>query len=213
MAICHAAHVFSSDVEKTEKIEKTFRFKDPKSKNLLIVDNVFGSIEVAGYNGEDVVVKAEKIIRAKSDTKMEEAQEQVYLDIAEEDTLIELYVDGPFRDHNGHRRSRGWWGFERSEWEVCFNFQIKVPVETHLEISTVNDGEIHVRKITGDYRIHNVNGGIGMDEIGGSGDVYTVNGGGESIRFAQRQGKALFSAETLSRFLSEDIQRRGIHGF
>jgi hypothetical protein len=176
MAICHAAHVFSSDVEKTEKIEKTFRFKDPKSKNLLIVDNVFGSIEVAGYNGEDVVVKAEKIIRAKSDTKMEEAQEQVYLDIAEEDTLIELYVDGPFRDHNGHRRSRGWWGFERSEWEVCFNFQIKVPVKTHLEISTVNGGEIHVMKITGDYRIHNVNGGIGMDEIGGSGDVYTVNG-------------------------------------
>ncbi|MFH1940509.1 MAG: hypothetical protein ABIL68_00265 [bacterium] len=176
VAMYHATNAFSADVVKTEKIEKTFRFKDPKGKNLLVVDNVFGSIEVTGYNGEDVVVKAEKIIRAKSDRKVEEAQEEVYLDIAEEDDLIELYVDGPFRDHNGRGRSRSWRGFERSGWEVCFNFQIKVPVGTHLEISTVNDGEISVTKIDGDYEIHNVNGGIMMDEIGGSGDVYTVNG-------------------------------------
>lgn len=169
-----AGSTLAGDVEKTEKIEKTLRFKDPKAKNLLIVDNVFGSITVTGYDGDEVLVKAEKTIHAKSDKKVEEAREEVYLDIAEEDDLIELYVDGPFRDSG--RRSRRWRGFQRSGWEVHFNFEIKAPKATHLEIKTVNDGEISVSRIDGDYEIKNVNGGIEMDQIGGSGEVYAVNG-------------------------------------
>ena len=166
--------VLAGDVEKTEKIEKTFRFKDPKGKNLLIVDNVFGDITVTGYNGQEIRMIAEKRIRAHSQDKAEEAQEEVYLDIAEEDDLIELYVDGPFRDSG--RRRRHWRGFRRSGWEVEYDFTIQVPQGTHLELKTVNDGEITVSKIDGDYDVANVNGGIEMDKIGGSGEAYTVNG-------------------------------------
>ena len=169
-----AGLIRARDVEKTEKIEKSFRFTDVKGKNLLIVDNVFGSIKVTGYDGDEVFVKAVKTIHAKSDEEVEEAREEVYLDITEEGDLIELYVDGPFRDSG--RRSRRWRGFWRSGWEVHFDFEIKVPKATLLEVKTVNDGEITVSRIDGDYEVHNVNGGISMEQIEGSGEVYTVNG-------------------------------------
>ena len=171
-----AGSILARDVEKVDKIDRTLRFKNPKGKNLLVVDNVFGSIKVTGYDGDDVIVKVDKIIRARSEDKIEDAREEVYLDITEEDDMIELYVDGPFRDHSGRRRSRRWRGFRHSGWEVHFEFEIKVPKNTHLEVSTVNDGELFVIGIDGDYDVHNVNGGIEMDKIGGSGEVYTVNG-------------------------------------
>lgn len=162
------------DIEKSRKIEKTYRFKNPNAKNIVIVDNVFGSVTVTGYNGQDVQVIARKTIKAKSDEKYNEGDERIYLDIAEEDALLELYVDGPFRNHG--RRSRGWRGYRREGYSVQFDFEVRVPRNTHIEVRTVNDGEISIKEIDGDYEVHNVNGGIEMNKIGGSGDVYTVNG-------------------------------------
>jgi hypothetical protein len=167
--------LLARDVEKTEKIEKSLRFGDVKGKNRLIVDNVFGSVQVTGYDGDEVLVKAVKTIHAKSEDDVEEAREEVYLDITHEEDMIELYVDGPFRD-SGHHRSRRWRGYRHSGWEVHFDFEIKVPKSTLLEVKTVNDGEISVSRIESDYEVRNVNGGISMEQIGGSGEVYTVNG-------------------------------------
>ena len=166
--------VHSATIEKTEKIEKIFRFKDPKGKNLLVVDNVYGSITVTGYEGSEIRIAVDQHIRAQTDERIEEAKEEVYLDIAEEDDFIELYVDGPFRDHN--HRSRGWRRYRRERYHVYFVFDIKLPKNTDLELSTVNDGEIVVTNMDGNYNIKNVNGSIEMDKIGGSGDVYTING-------------------------------------
>ena len=166
--------VHASTIEKTEKIEKVFHFKNPKGKNLLVVDNVYGSITVTGYEGSEIRVAVDQHIRAKTDERIEEAKEDIYLDIVEEGDFIELYVDGPFRDNT--RRSRGWRHYRREQYHVYFEFDIKLPKNTNLELSTVNDGEIVVSNVDGNYEIKNVNGGIEMDKMGGSGDVYTVNG-------------------------------------
>jgi hypothetical protein len=186
LAACHATHVFSFNIEKTEKIEKTFRFKDPKGKNLLIVDNVFGSISVKGTDSPEIQMTAIKRIRARSEEKVEEANETIYLDIAEEDDLVELYVDGPFRDRG--RRSRGWRGFDREGYEVRFDFELRVPKGTNVELKTVIDGEIFVSGMEGEYEVDNVNGGIKMEKMGGSGDVYAVNGD-VSIDFQENPDK------------------------
>ncbi len=161
-------------VDKRETIEKTFRFKNPAARNLLVVDNIWGSVTITGTTGNDVIVKVEKVINARTDSEIAEAESLVSLEINEEDALIELYVDGPFRDH--HNRSRRWRKLQRSDVEVHYTFEIQAPKSVHLDISTVNDGEITVTGIDGDYDVHNVNGDISMNRIGGSGDVYTVNG-------------------------------------
>ena len=166
--------LFCAEVEKVDTIEKTFRFKDPLAENLLIVDNVYGDIHVTGYNGDEIRVSAKKSIPVRADETLTEIYEEVYLDIRDEDDVVELYVDGPFRDCDGRSRRRGrrW----RTRYEVRYDFEIQVPRGTHVELSTVNDGEIVVEDVDGQYDVHNVNGSIEMKKIGGWGEVYAVNG-------------------------------------
>jgi hypothetical protein len=59
---------------------------------------------------------------------------------------------------------------------VTFDFEIKVPVATILRLGTVNNGDVRVENTTGDFDISNVNRGIDMTEVSGSGRVHTVNG-------------------------------------
>jgi DUF4097 and DUF4098 domain-containing protein YvlB len=98
----------------------------------------------------------------------------VTLEIFEEDDVIELYVDGPFRDRR--KREVNWKGSKHEGYKVIYDFEIKVPKDCALELSTVNEGDIVVELVEGDFDVHNVNGEIDMKGIGGSGDVYTVNG-------------------------------------
>ncbi len=161
-------------VEREEQIEKTFRFDDPMKDNLLIVDNIWGDIMVTGTDDAEVRVKIRKCFSAESDEALAEMAEKVRLDIFEENDRVELYVEGPFRDHdNGFERRVTW---KKSYHEALYDFEIEVPMETFLELSTVNNGEIVIKNMNGNYKVNNVNGVINMERIGGSGEVYTVNG-------------------------------------
>ncbi|UCG51769.1 MAG: hypothetical protein JSW58_16610 [Candidatus Latescibacterota bacterium] len=162
------------DIERTVDIEKTLRFGDVAGDRLVVVDNVFGSIEVVGYNGEEVRVKIRKTIVARSNKKVAEAEEEVTLEVTEDDDLIELYVDGPFRE----KRKRGvnWRGYKREGYKVIFDFELEVPKGCAVELRTVNEGDINVNSVEGDFDVNNVNGGIEMKGVRGSGAVYTVNG-------------------------------------
>jgi len=170
--------VLSAEIEKKEEIQKTFHFSDPRGKKQVIVDNVFGSITVVGIKGETLQLIVHKTIYAKSEKKAEEATEEVRLEIKEKNNLIEFFVDGPFRTRSGSINCRGWryYGYK-----VSHDFELKVPFETDLSLKTVNEGEILVRKVQGKYDIENINGGIEMQDIGGSGRVYALNGDVEVV--------------------------------
>ncbi|HUK91167.1 MAG TPA: hypothetical protein VLZ81_12250, partial [Blastocatellia bacterium] len=62
-------------------------------------------------------------------------------------------------------------------YSVTFDFDIKVPTANSLWLGTVNRGDIRVENINGDFDVSNVNRGIEMKEVAGSGRVHTVNGG------------------------------------
>jgi hypothetical protein len=174
MVIGLTATFLYGDIEKTERIEKIVMFKNPDADNLMIIDNVFGDIRVTGYKGKEIQMRAIKTIEARSQEKVKEAEEEVFLDIVEENDLIEFYVDGPFRERG--RRGVHWRGYRREGYKVRYDFEVKVPYGVNLELKTVNEGEIIVIGIKGDYIVNNVNGGIQMEDINGSGEVYSVNG-------------------------------------
>jgi hypothetical protein len=174
VSIFFIAATFSAKIEKKDVIEKTFRFKNPDAKNLIVVDNVWGDICVTGYDGEEIRMKANKRLSATSDAILKEIDKEVTLDIDEKDDMIELYVDGSFR--NDDPRSRGHWRKKYQNIKARYDFEIQIPKETDIELRTVNDGEITVQNVKGDYQVNNVNGGIVMEKIDGSGEAYTVNG-------------------------------------
>ena len=94
-----------------ETIKRTLKFSDPTKTKKVIVDNIWGSIDVIGYSGKDVQLVAYKTIKGETKRAKERAKEEVELEITEHHNEIELYVDAPFRDEerNGFNRDGGMW--------------------------------------------------------------------------------------------------------
>ena len=132
----------------------------------LLVDNVHGYVHVTGYSGSQVQVTIEKHIYADSSEAMAEAKRDVKMDMSQQGNFVRLYEDGPFRNGNGIELSRrqAITGIAWSSISTC-----RCRIDTELVLKTVNRGDIQVKKTTGDYEIHGLNGGIEMEEIAGSG--------------------------------------------
>jgi len=158
------------DVEQHETIEKKFVLSGTAAGNV-IVYNVEVSIQVTGRPGSEIRLVARKRLRADSPEKAAEARRDVSLDISQDANTVRLYVDGPFRCRDGGIRMHG-----RQGYQVRYDFELQVPPDTTVSLKTVNDGEIKVEGTAGDYDVENINGGIQMAEVSGSGRVYALNG-------------------------------------
>jgi hypothetical protein len=158
--------------KKSETIEKDLAFKGGAQPRTFEIDNVFGFIHLQGYSGKTVKLTAKKTIKAKSEEKIQQAQKEVKMDISTEGNSIRVFVDGPFRDEKGHIN----WNIKKAGYIVQYDFELKVPHKTALSLSTINKGDILVSDIEGDFEVRNVNGGIRMKEVIGSGNAHTVNG-------------------------------------
>jgi hypothetical protein len=162
-------------LQEKETIRKSFTLS--AEHKILEVDNIFGSIDVVGVQGDQVQLVVNKTISAESKDRMEAAKKEVTLDITDQPDFLKVYVNGPFRCNceNGHDGCGGWHG-DRG-YQVKMDFQLQVPRNIEVKLKTVNSGRVHVQDVTGNFSVHNVNGGIEMQNIAGSGQAKTVNGG------------------------------------
>lgn len=152
---------YGFDTQEKETIRQSF----PAATHL-DVDNVFGSIHVVGYNGSEIQMTAEKTIDADSQDRLDAAKREVKLDTTQSGNELRMYVDGPFR----HRDS-GHLGYR-----VTYDFELKVPVSTAVRLAAVNHAHIRLESTSGDFDLSNVNGGIELADVSGSGSAHTVNG-------------------------------------
>lgn len=166
-----AAHCFQK--QDREEITKTLVFPEKGPAQRILVDNVYGSITIRGYDGDDVKLKAIRSTKAESDARLAEAKEDVVLQIRERHDKIEIVVDAPWRFGKGSINDRG---YRYYGYSVLFDFELQVPRKTGLYLRTVNDGDIEVSDVEGVFEVHNVNGNVSMTNIAGSGAVGTVNG-------------------------------------
>ncbi|MBI2681155.1 MAG: hypothetical protein HYX25_09145 [Candidatus Solibacter usitatus] len=169
LALAHDHDRNRFDVEEKESTQHTY----PRAATV-DVDNFDGSITVTGSNTGDIQVVVNKTIRAESKEKIQEAKRDVKLDVSQSDSALHLYVDGPYRCHCGD----GFMNFRGSRhygYEVSYEFILKVPRETNLHLRTVNHGDISVKNTSGTFDVDNVNGGVEMLEVAGSGHAYALN--------------------------------------
>jgi DUF4097 and DUF4098 domain-containing protein YvlB len=143
----------------------------------LDVDNVNGSVEVVGTQGNQVQLVVKKTIRAESKAMMEAAKKEVTLDITDQPDLLKFYVNGPFRCNcNGNGDGCSAWRHGDRGYSVSMDFQLQVPRDIDVKVKTVNGGHVNVRNVSGKFSVNNVNGRIEMQDIAGSGHARTVNG-------------------------------------
>jgi hypothetical protein len=156
-------------VEERETIERTF----PAAKSIDI-DNADGSITLAGTDEHEIKVEIHKTIRARSAEKVQEAKRDVRLDMTQQGEELRLYVDGPFRckcgDGSFNYRGSHYYGYE-----VSFDFTVKAPRDTNVRLRTVNHGNIRLENTAGAFDVENINGGVDLVEVAGSGHAYALN--------------------------------------
>ncbi len=174
-AMAHDAY----KLEKKDAVERVFRMAPAAQPPVVKVDNVIGSITVSAASGPQVRLTLKKTLRADTPEWLARAESEVRLDVSEKDGLLELYVDGPFRHHEG-RRHEG----ER-EYDAIYDFELQVPERCDLVLKTVTDGDVRVRGVTGSFTVRNVNGRVDLEGIAGSGSGQTVNG---DVRASFRSG-------------------------
>ena len=164
-----------------EEIRKTLHFPEGEASDRVVVDNISGSIAVAGYDGKDVELVVQRTSHGTTVEKLKECREKIGLDVREEPGTIILYVRTPWRCGDGSvsYRLREDYGYDAD-----FDFELRVPFRTGVLLKTVNRGTITVSNLNGAFEVDNVNGRIDMGGIGGSGQASTVNGNVE-VRFSR----------------------------
>jgi hypothetical protein len=145
---------------------------DVSGDRTLDIRTINGSIHITAADIQDVDIVARRVIRARSDDDVRAAEREVTIE----------FLDGPARfgavvRDDGHtcgdRLERSTW---RRDYDVAVDFTIRVPRRTHLQLCTINGGEIRVAGTDGDFDIHNINGPIELDSVRGAGSVETING-------------------------------------
>src|SRR5882762_4520529 len=171
----------------TDKITRELKFEKAGGSNTLILANINGSMKVQGYEGDKILIEAERTIKAKTDARLEQGKNEMKLQqIDRVDTLI-VYVSGGCnsfgyrsnRRHNHHGWSYQWDcnnGDCNPPYDYTFNFTVKVPSGINVEVSTVNDGNVTIENVKGIVKAENVNGAIRLTALAGQTYASTING-------------------------------------
>jgi hypothetical protein len=162
------------DLEDHSSSRQTLHFAGAGPRTLE-VNVVTGAITVEGYDGSDVEVIVNKTTYARSRDDLEEAARDVKLDTADNTDTVRLLVKYHGEALCGERHSH-WLEDDRRHYDVRYDFTIRVPKSTRLELCTINRGDIAVTGTQDNFAIHTINGRITLSDIAGSGEATTING-------------------------------------
>lgn len=160
-----------------ETISKKLDFKDNSSDNFLVVENIFGSIDVQSHSGSSILLEVDKVLVADNAFELTKAQNEVGIKVAYVNGNIHIYPDTPyseFDDKTGEFRytERN----NRRNYQYLLNYKLKVPHNINLELRTVNNGDIVVENINAkELIIRNINGAISLMNVSGKTDVNAIN--------------------------------------
>lgn len=165
-------------VREQKTIEKTLTLSGAPMR--LSIDNVDGYVHVTGASGPEVRVTAHEVIRAETDSDLQEAKNEVKLDMTENPGSVSIAYDAPWHCRDGNGGCTG--EHKRRHYEVTYDIDVEAPREARVVVSSIN-GSVRVDKTAGDFDVSDINGGISMSDVSGSGDAHTINGP-ISVRFA-----------------------------
>lgn len=166
LALAGAAH---ADVVETRELAETIAV--PAGEPLIvIVKNIVGPIRITGHDADRVEMRATETVRGDLEADIERAREAMQLRTESEPGRVAFRVRP--EDADGcDCRGRGWDGFS-----VEYDIEVRVPRGAALDVATVNDGDVNVEGVNGEFELANVNGAVRLVGAGGSGTVHTVNG-------------------------------------
>jgi DUF4097 and DUF4098 domain-containing protein YvlB len=161
-----------------EKINHTYQFKQQSADNTLYIYNINGSVQIQGYDGEEIQVAIEKTLMAKHADNLQQAKNETQFKVVEHKQQIHMFLKTPFssltmKDGEMHFHESN----NKQKYQYKLDYKIKVPKNTNLNILAVNDGIININNIQAKLiYAKNINGAIELNKVSGAMQISTVNG-------------------------------------
>ncbi len=148
---------------------------NPGERGTLEINLVNGSIEVIGYDGKEVIVKAiAKKDNSENDEEHGHRDRDHDRDNDREKEGLRRIPSNAMEVEVTERKNKV--SVESNSWNQGIDFYVKVPKNFDLQLSTVNSGDIVVENVNGVLELNNVNGEVTAINISGSAIIDTVNG-------------------------------------
>ena len=165
-------------LEQTETVTRSFTLAAVGGQRTLVVDNVTGAIEIEAVAGDRVELSLRQTFVARNATEMARARQEVTLEVTEGPGRLELVQGGPWRCHGRDRRRHGdcCCDHDDRDYEVRFDWTLKVPQHLDLEVDDVNEGAIRITGTSGHLAVGHVNDDVTLVRVSGIVDANTVNG-------------------------------------
>jgi hypothetical protein len=182
---------------------------------VVIVKNIFGSISVTAHDRDTVDMTATETVRGDLQADIARARAEVGLRTESEEGRVAFRVRRTGADGDSDCDCRGnYWDGYRVEYDI----ELRIPRDAAIELSTVNEGEIVVAGVRGDFVVSNVNGAVRLAGLRGSGRISTVNGPVEAL--FERAPAAATSFKTINgkievafpADLAADLDFKTMHG-
>ncbi len=172
----------------TETISEVMQFNTTDKANHITIFNVYGSIDVEGYAGDEISVEATNVIFADSQILVDEGLQEIGLKFKQQGQKIYVYLDSPYTYFNKEsgkiRHSDTCWRHDdcsrkhkqRKAYKYHMNITVKIPQNTNIKVSTINDGDISITGIDAQtLSVNNINGAIDMVDVAGQTTVNAIN--------------------------------------
>ena len=153
-------------VEQSKTWTETFPVNT--SSPTLNIENIWGDVRVRPGKDGEIVVTIKELRSAPDQKRFDRSLETLKLNIESDDSGVAFYVGTADRDWHGRNHCRNC--------RVDYQFDVVVPANTQLDVSTVNDGRIDVADVAGRVSAANVNGPISVSGMHVCEELNSVNG-------------------------------------
>jgi DUF4097 and DUF4098 domain-containing protein YvlB len=160
--------------EHRETVTRSFTIAGADGTPTLVVDTVEGAIDVQGSSGGTVELTLVQTYRADSAEDLAKARSEVQLEVTDEPGRLELVQGGPWRCRD--KRKDCWCCNEDRNYQVRYDWTLRVPKHVEVELRAVNDGAIRVRGMEGRLAVRHVNDDVTLEGAKGPVSAETVNG-------------------------------------
>jgi DUF4097 and DUF4098 domain-containing protein YvlB len=144
----------------------TVQLTDPGKPASLSVGLVNGGITVTGYDGKEVIVETRTNIKKwKEFEEQDKDQDKNSGGNGKKSGLTKINVNSSSFSVVEYKNVIE---IATDSWANAIDLVIKVPKNTSLSLSCINDGDIEVENITGEIEVSNINGAVTLLNVTGS---------------------------------------------
>lgn len=146
----------------------TDTFPVTATQPVLEIENIWGDVKVRPGKPGEIVVSVRERRSAPDQKRFDRSLETLRLDVEADGNGVSLHVGNRHRYWHGSDHCRGC--------RLDVQFDVAVPPDTQLDVSTVNDGRVDIEGISGQVSAANVNGPIEVSGLRNCVNLNSVNG-------------------------------------